>query len=229
VGGSAGGAPPTSGIPAHVVEGFRAVPPATIGHVRQSGFVDPSIRPVYRFTEVVVGRAVTLKLEPGDVTHTRAAIAALGTGDVLVVDQGGECRTACWGEMTSLAAKMRGAAGVVIDGACTDVLEIEAMGLPTYARGVAALVGRRLGRAGGPNVEVRCGGAVVRPGDLVVGDANGIVVIPPHEAEAVYREAREYEDRAPYQRRWLLAGGSLAEVSGLTAAQLAAKVGRREG
>ena len=222
---TAAGAPSRAVIPAHVLEGFRAVPPATIGHVRETGFVDPELRPIYRVADVVVGRAVTLKLEPGDVTHTRAAIAALTAGDVLVIDQDGERRAACWGEMTSLAAKARGAAGVVIDGACTDVFEIEAMGLPTWSRGVAALVGRRLERDGGVNVEVACGGVAVRPGDLVVADVNGVAIIPPEEAERVYKAAREYEDRAPYQRRWLMGGGSLGEISGLTAAQLAAKVG----
>src|SRR5206468_10134247 len=132
----------------------------------------------------------TLKLTPGDVTHTRDAIPALTPGDVLVIDQGCDERAACWGEMTSLAAKVRGAAGVVIDGACTDALEIEAMGLPTWSRAIAALVGRRLNQDGGVNVPVQCGGVVVHPGDVVVADANGIVIISPEEAEATYDAAR---------------------------------------
>src|SRR6185312_9542828 len=84
-------------IPAHLIEGFRGVPPATIGHVRQIGFVDAAIRPVYRPRRVVVGPAATLKLAPGDVSHTRAALEMLRAGEVLVIDVGGHGQSACWG------------------------------------------------------------------------------------------------------------------------------------
>ena len=113
-----------SPISGHLIEAFKSVPPPTIGHVRLSGFVDPSIKPLYRLDEVVVGRAVTAKLTPGDVAYTRPAIEALGAGDFLVIDLGGDQRVAAWGEMTSMAAQVRGAVGVIIDGLCTDLLEI---------------------------------------------------------------------------------------------------------
>jgi regulator of RNase E activity RraA len=215
-------------ISSELIAGFRGVPPATIGHVRQSGFVDPAIRPIYRPRRVVVGPAATLRLAPGDVSHTRAALERLRAGEVLVIDVGGHCQAACWGEMTSLAAKVRGAAGVIVDGAVTDLVEIEEMDVPTWSRGVAALVGRRLGHEGGPGQTVQCGGALVSPGDLIVADDNGIVVIGPDEAEAVYREARAYEDRSPHQRRWILGGGLLSDLTGLDAAQIAAKVAARD-
>jgi 4-hydroxy-4-methyl-2-oxoglutarate aldolase len=109
------------------------------------------------------------------------------------------------------------------------VVEIEEMDVPTWSRGVAALVGRRLGHEGGPGLSVQCGGALVNPGDLVVADDNGIVVIPPDQAEAVYREARAYEDRSPHQRAWILGGGLLADLTGLSADEIAAKVKARDG
>ncbi|HEY3108046.1 MAG TPA: RraA family protein, partial [Chloroflexota bacterium] len=167
------------------------------------------------------------KLAPKDVTHTRQALDLLGEGEVLVIDAGGESPTACWGEMTSLAAKVRNAAGVIVDGRVTDVVEIEDMGMPTFARGLSALVGRRLQLDGGANRPIQCGGVPVNPGDLVVADDNGIVVIPPAEAEAIYRESRAYEDRSPHQRRWILGGGLLADLVGLDAAGIAAKVAER--
>lgn len=217
----------TATIPQLIVDGFREVPPATIGHVRVSGFVDTAIRPIYRLGRVVVGRAVTAKLARGDVTYTRAAIEALGPGDILLIDQAQDTRIACWGEMTALAARGRGAVGVIIDGCCTDVLEIAAMDMPTFSRGLSALVGRRLNQEGGVNVAVQCGGVVVSPGDLIVADDNGIVIIPPAEAAEVYRVARAFEDRSPHQRQWLNHGGSLSEITGLDAAQIAAKVKER--
>lgn len=211
-------------VPASVVEGFLAVPPPTIGHVRQTGFMDTAIRPIYRLGRVVAGRAVTARLTAGDATLTRAAIGALGKGDVLVLDWGGNTQVAAWGEMTSLAAQMRGAAGVIVDGAVTDLLEIAEQDMPTFARGLAALVGRRLGHEGAVNVPIQCGGVVVNPGDVVVADDNGIVVIPAAEAQEVYAKARAFEDRSVPQRQWLLGGGSLDELTGLDAAQIAAKV-----
>ena len=213
----------SSTIPAHVIEGFKAIPPPTIGHARLSGFMDSGIKPLYRLGEVVVGRAVTAKLTPGDVTYTRPAIEALGPGDFLVMDLGGDQRVAAGGEMTSLAAQVRGAVGVIIDGLCTDLLEISEARMPTWSRGMSALVGRRLDHHGGINVPIQCGGVLVNPGDLVVADDNGIVVITPAEAEDVYRAARWFEDRSPHQRIWLQHGGSLADLTGLSAEQIAEK------
>jgi regulator of RNase E activity RraA len=210
-----------SRIPDALIEGFKSIPPPTLGHARQSGFVDPVIKPLYRLNEVVVGRAVTARLTPGDLTYTRPAIEALGPGDMLVMDVGGEQRFAVWGEMTSLAAQMRGAVGVIIDGVCTDLLEIAELRMPTWSRGLSALVGRRLEYAGGVNVPIQAGGVLVNPGDLIVADDNGIVVIPPAEAEEAYRTARWWEDRSPHQRIWLQHGGSLAEITGMSAEHIA--------
>ena len=137
-------------------------------------------------------------------------------------------QVANWGEMTSLAAKMRGASGVIIDGAVTDVAEIRQQGLPTFARAISARVGRRLGLAGGAvNVPVDCGGVPVRPGDLVVADDNGIVVMSPQRAEEIYSAARKEEDRAPFIRRWLLQGGSLADLAGKDAGAIVALLRER--
>jgi 4-hydroxy-4-methyl-2-oxoglutarate aldolase len=210
-------------VPDHLIEGFKSVPPPTIGHATTRGFMDAGIKPIYRLGEIVVGRAVTAKLMPGDVTYTRPAVEALGPGDILVMDVSGERRVAAWGEMTSLAAQVRGAVGVIIDGACTDLLEISEMKMPTWTRGLSALVGRRLEQDGGVNVPVQCGGVLVRPGDLIVADDNGIVVIRPEEAEELYKTARWWEDRSPAQRVWLQHGGSLAELTGLGAEQIAEK------
>jgi regulator of RNase E activity RraA len=102
-------------------------------------------------------------------------------------------QVANWGEMTSLAAKMRGASGVIIDGAVTDVVEIRQQGVPTLARAI--------------NQPLECGGVMVHPGDLVVAGDNGIVIMPPQVVEEIYPAARMAEDRAPLTRRWLQHGG----------------------
>lgn len=201
-------------LSAELIEYFRGLAPATIGQVADEGFIDATIRPIFKRVNVV-GTAVTLKLPEGDVSLTSAAIDQLRPGDVLVIDQGGEDQVACWGEMTSLAARVRGCVGVIVDGAVTDVVEIEEQAMPTFARAVSALVGRRLDTGdGGVNVAVQCGGVAVHPGDLVVADDNGIVVIPPRRVQDIGLVARAAADRAPYQRAWLGRGGSLADLSG---------------
>ena len=212
--------PPPPSLPLQLIEYFRGLPPATIGHIVEDGFVDTATRPLFKRVSVV-GTALTLKLPAGDVSLTRPAIEQLRAGDVLVIDQGGETQVACWGEMTSLAAKVKGCAGVIVDGAVTDVVEIEDQRMPTFSRAISALVGRRLDTdGGGINVSVQCGGVAVHPGDLIVADDNGIVVIPPQRAQDVGVRARAAEDRAPVQRIWLKRGGSLADLSGKDAAAI---------
>ena len=187
-------------LSAELIDYYRALPPATIGHIVDEGFVDTAVRPIFK-RSTCVGTAVTLKLPAGDLSLTRPAIDQLQPGDVLVIDHGGETQVACWGEMTSLAAKVKGCVGVIIDGAVTDVVEIEEQGLPTFVRAISALVGRRLDSdEGGVNVPVQCGGVAVHPGDLIVADDNGIVVIPPERPQEIGTRARAAEDRAPYQR-----------------------------
>jgi 4-hydroxy-4-methyl-2-oxoglutarate aldolase len=85
-------------IPQYIVDGFTSVPPPTIGHVVMTGFMDTDIRPIFLIGRVIVGRAVTPKMVPGDVTHTRAAIEALGPGDILVVDRIGDAGAAAVAE-----------------------------------------------------------------------------------------------------------------------------------
>ena len=211
--------PRSPSVPAELLEAYRQLPPATIGHVVDEGFVDGTIRPLSNRV-AVVGTAVTLRLVD-DLAPTAVAIEQLQPGDVLVIDQGGQTRLACWGEMTSLAARARGCVGVIVDGAVTDVVEVAEHGLPTFARAISALVGRSTGAGDGAvNVAVQCGGVAVHPGDLVVADDNGIVVIPPQRAADVAALARAEEDRAPYQRVWLQRGGAFSELAGRSAQEI---------
>ena len=214
-------------MPDELVERFRTIPPATIGHLLSEGFMDTAIRSTFG-PVVVAGRAVTVRMPRGDSALTRPAIEALQPGNVLVIAQGGDTQVANWGEMTSLGAKMRGASGVIIDGSVTDVVEIRQQGMPTFARAISARVGRRLGLAGGAiNEPVECGGVLVCPGDLVLADDNGIVVMSPKLAEDIYPAARKAEDRSPLVRQWLQKGGDLAAVSGKDPAEIEALLRER--
>jgi 4-hydroxy-4-methyl-2-oxoglutarate aldolase len=202
------------------VHAFQLLAPASIGHITHVGFVSPNIRPVFPVGRIIAGRAVTLCLTAGDTSRTREAIASLRPGDVLMIDQRSESAAACWGEMTARDACNHGASGVIIDGLCTDIVEVASIGVPTFSRGIAALVGRRLGLDGGVGQTVQIGGATVNPGDLVVADDNGIVVIGPLRVGEIRAAAELYEALEPKIRAWLGEGRSLLEWGELTPADI---------
>ncbi|MFN8633390.1 MAG: RraA family protein [Chloroflexota bacterium] len=207
-------------IPAGWIEVYRQLPPALLGHVIEDGFVDPRIRAlVTPFPgTLVVGTAVTVRLPDGDLEAVVPAVDLLQPGDVLVIDHGGRESIACWGELTSLAAKARGCIAVIVDGAVANVAALTVHQLPTFARGVTAAGGRRLGRGGAVNVPVQCGGVAVHPGDLVVADDDGIVVVPPPRLDDVWALARPVLERMPLARAWIERGGLLGEIGDLDAA-----------
>jgi regulator of RNase E activity RraA len=129
-----------------IVDALRTIEPATLGHVLFFGFMDPAIRPVYRRVNVV-GPALTLRVPGPDGTAVHYALSLIQPGDVLVIDRGGDASYACFGEMTAREARKRGAAGVIVDGLVTDILQMEEIGVPVYARGALARTGRVLIRA----------------------------------------------------------------------------------
>jgi len=213
-------------IPSDWIEVYRQIRPALLGHILDDGFVDEKIRPIVRSVHVV-GTAVTVRLPDGDLEATVAAVDMLQPGDVLVIDHGGRESLACWGELTSLAAVARGCVGVIVDGAIANVTEISGHGLPTFARAVAALGGRRLETGGGVNVPIQCGGVAVHPGDLVVADDDGIVIIPPTRMVDVALAAKPLQERAPLARAWIQRGGLLGEITGLDAGSIQAQLQAR--
>jgi regulator of RNase E activity RraA len=112
---------------------------------------------------------------------------------------------------------------VIVDGAVANVADLREHGLPTFTRGAAALGGRRLGKdGGGVNVPIQCGGVAVHPGDLVVADDDGVVVVPPARLEDVRLLAEAALVRLPLARRWIERGGTLGEITGLEADEVQA-------
>ena len=205
---------------------YKDLRPALLGHLTDEGFVDEKIRPLFRPVHIL-GTAVTVRLEEGDLDPTVTAVDMLRPEDVLVIDHVGVMSRACWGELTSLAAKARGCAGVVVDGTVTNLAAIEAHQLPTFARGVAALGGRRLAAGGGVNVPMQCGGVSVHPGDLVVADDDGVVILPPPRLADVAAAARTALERAAVARVWVERGGALGEITGLDAPEVQAALRQR--
>lgn len=167
-------------LPAAVVDRLRQVEAATAGHYLHDRFADIAIRPLIEGPRIA-GTAVTVSIPGPDSTLLYYAMDRVRPGDVLVIDRAGDARHACWGGFMAAVAKLRGVAGVVVDGPVTDPAEIRKQGVPTWARGVSPITTKLLNLGGGFNVPVACGGVAVRPGDAVLADECGILVVPPAE------------------------------------------------
>jgi 4-hydroxy-4-methyl-2-oxoglutarate aldolase len=137
----------------------------------------------------MAGPAVTVRVHTADILMVGIALSRCPKDSVLVIDGQGELNTALWGEVTTLAARLKGLAGVVIDGAIRDLYKIARDKLPVFARGVVPNAGG-VQYAGEFQVPIQCGGAIVHPGDWVVGDEDGVVVVPQERLESVIEAAK---------------------------------------
>lgn len=207
------GADPARIDPA-LIEGFGKVEVATLGHFRHRGYVDCRLRPLVPVKGTLVGTAVTVAIPGTDSTLLHHAIASIRPGDVLVIDRLGDRRHACLGGGVALAAKVAGAVAVILDGPCTDPDEIIETGLPVYCDGVSGITTRLNDLGGSLNKPVSCGNAPVLPGDVVILDNCGVLVLPPDEAEEVLAEGAARQARADRNRPRIEAGEPLGELSG---------------
>jgi regulator of RNase E activity RraA len=208
-------------ISAEVVALLEQAETATIGHWRHWGFCDRRIQPALRGRRVA-GTAITLAIPGPDSTLLHHALGLLRPGDILVVDRLGDDRFACWGGGVTAGAKAAGAKAGVVDGPCTDLEEIEASNFPMWSRGFAPITTRLYDLGGRLNRPVCIGGAVVMPGDAVLCDDSGVLVLPPGEAEAEARNAIAKQASGIETQRRVEAGAKLGELTGASAMVLKA-------
>jgi len=175
-------------LPADLLAEFAKVEAATVGHYLHDRFMSPGLKPILEGKRIA-GTAVTLSIPGPDSTLLYYAMDRLRPGDVLVVDRAGDDRHAPWGGFMAAVAKIRNVAGVIIDGQVTDPVEIRAQGVPTWARGVSPITTKLLNLGGAFNLPISCGGVAVNPGDAVLADDCGIVVLPPAEVAGATKVA----------------------------------------
>ncbi|CAN7750322.1 RraA family protein [Rhizobium sp. LjRoot258] len=197
-------------MPTALIELLSSVETATIGHVEHLGFLGDNIRPV--FPARVAGAAFTVAAPGRDGVIIYKAIDLLLPGDVLVISRVDRDDIACVGGGVAAAAKAKGAAGIVIDGPCTDVEEIVSTGLPVWCRGVSAKTTNRKFQIGGSlNVPIACGASAVLPGYAVLADNEGVFAADLARMQKLAEAALERQRRSVAVRAHLASGRSIFE------------------
>jgi regulator of RNase E activity RraA len=196
-----------------LVQKLAQVETATVGHFRHHGFMSSFLTPIIPGRRAA-GTAVTVSTPGPDSTVLHHAMSLLRRGDFLIIDRCGDTTHACWGGVINQAARTIGLAGVVVDGPATDPSELREHGVLVWSRGVSPVTTKPVSLGGHVNVPVSCGNVAVLPGDAILADESGILVMRRDEVEEVVRLGLARQQREPEIVRRILAGEPVAQVSG---------------
>ena len=186
---------------------------ATISDAQGSfGIMRPTIQGLTRGLRVV-GPAHTVKCYPGSIITVHKALLEARPGEVLVVDGEADERGALWGELMTLQAQANGLGGIVVDGPVRDRQAVTALGFPVFASSVTPRVGSNR-RVGQTQLPIQCGGIVVRPGDMIVADDDGVAVVAVERVSAVIDAAEAIKRKEVGYRQAVAAGQQLADQIG---------------
>lgn len=179
----------------------------------RTGLLRPYMRPIYP-TARVAGSAVTVLCGPGDNLMIHAAVAVVRPGDVLVVATTSESADGMFGELLAESCRAHGVAGLIIDSGVRDTAELTAMNFPVWSRAISAQ-GTSKTIAGSVNLPIVCAGTRVQPGDVIVGDADGVVVVPRESTASVVEAANQRLEKEAKTRERLKAGELGLDIYGL--------------
>jgi 4-hydroxy-4-methyl-2-oxoglutarate aldolase len=196
------------------VDALAAYGVATIHEAQgRTGLLGSHLTPVYPGAHVA-GVAVTATVAPGDNTTIAVAVEQCQTGDVLVVVPTAPCDMGYFGDLLATSLRARGVRGLVIDAGVRDVADLQRMGFPVWSRCVSA-EGTVKGTLGDVNVPISIAGRIVTPGDVIVADDDGVVVVPRLTAQAVVAASQAREEKEARSRARYEAGEIALDVNGM--------------
>jgi regulator of RNase E activity RraA len=202
--------------PPQIVDGFRAllrydsVTCAVSDCMGRFNAMTSDMKPIFEGIRIV-GTALTVKTFASDLAAAFKAIDIAMPGDIVVIDSHGSINTAFWGENMTMSAINRGVIAAVVDGACRDVEELRKLEFPVVCKGVVPNVGSVSGY-GDVNVPIQCGGVSVLPGDVVVIDGNGVVVVPRTEAAVILEKSCQLLETEHLLQEKIKAGATIGEL-----------------
>lgn len=185
-----------------LIEALLASDTGSIGHFVDSGVMASRVAAQVRGAKIA-GTAVTIRSTLPDSVIGHYALKHVRPGDVLLIERGADRRTACYGGTSSLAAALAGVRGLIIDGAGNDVEEAAHAGLPIWCDGVTPLTTKYRNLGGALNVPISVGDVTVLPGDAILADDNGVLVIPRSDVAEIVRQAAELTVTEATTRAWI--------------------------